>query len=155
MPFRRQPLCCGDVALPRGLVAPAEQEHDAVAALCVVDPVAGPMGQAKFPDPTTNALRVARVTVGQPVDPGQDPSPAFPVLQLAQPPVEVIGAEDLDHVSTLVDTSPLENPVEMQPTLHEAARSILHKRVIDAVRAMSAHQTDGRTVSRWLNAASC
>ena len=96
-------LGLGDVTLLASLVAAAEQEHHAVAALCVVDPLAGSVGQPKFQDPQGDRFHVPGIPMGEAIDPGQDSHPAVSVLQLAQPAVKVISSEDFDHTSTIVD----------------------------------------------------
>ena len=116
-------LSLGDVALLAGLVAAAEQEHYAVAALCVVDPVAGSLGQPKFQDPQADRLHVPGVAVGEAIDPGQDSHPGVSVLQLAQPAVKVIGSEDFDHASTIVDRRCLVQGVLERAELGMSVRS--------------------------------
>ena len=93
VPLGSELVRLGDVAALRRLVASAEQEQHAVAALCVVDPGTGSLGQPKFQDALTDRLDVAAAAVGEAVDPGQDPQASLSVLQLAQPPVEVVGAD--------------------------------------------------------------
>jgi len=73
VPLGSELVRLGDVALLRRLVASAEQEQHAVAALCVVDPGTGSLGQPKFQDALADRLDVAAAAVGEAVDPGQDP----------------------------------------------------------------------------------
>jgi hypothetical protein len=88
VPLGRELVRLGDVGLLCRLVASAQQEHHAVAALCVVDPVAGPVSQPKSQDALADRLEVAGVPWARRSTLEQDPQASLPVLQLAQPPVK-------------------------------------------------------------------
>ena len=50
-----------------------------------------------------NIEDVAEVAGAQTIETGQDPQTALPVLQPTQPTIEVLGGENLEHVSIIVD----------------------------------------------------
>jgi len=94
-----------DVLLLCGFVAATQQQDQTVAVLCEVDPVAGTGTQAQFEHALSDRLHITRIPVGEAIDPLQDPQPALPVLQLSEPTVEALAGVNLDHVSTITDTT--------------------------------------------------
>lgn len=68
-----------------------------------VDPVSGAEGETQLQDAATDRFRIAEVAGAQTIETGQDPQTALPVLQPTQPTIEVLGGENLEHVSIIVD----------------------------------------------------
>ena len=63
------------IAALRRLVTTAEKKHDAIATLCVVDPVARPVGQAELGNSLPHWFGVAGIAMREPIDPGDDSKP--------------------------------------------------------------------------------
>ena len=82
--------------------------HQLVATPREVDAVAGTERQTKLQDPTTHGFHVSEVPCCKAVESRQDPQAALAILEPTQPVIELLGRENLDHMSILVDSWPFQ-----------------------------------------------
>lgn len=97
--------CPGDVVGLAGLVAAAQQQDELIAPASQIDAISGAEGEAQLQDAATHRLHSTDVAASQPIETGHNPKASLPVLELAQPTIELLRGENLDQVSILVDTS--------------------------------------------------
>ena len=104
MPLLRVPSAgqlprLGDVVGLGGPVPAAQQQDHLLTSARQVDPVSGADGETQLQDAATDRFRIAEVAGAQTIETAQT---ALPVLQPTQPTIEVLGGENLEHVSIIV-----------------------------------------------------
>jgi hypothetical protein len=94
---RLMSLPCVRLAL-RPLVAAAQQDHDHLAALGVVNAITGAVVDTHFNDATTDRFCIARVSGREPEQAHVDASGRGAILQAAKPVGKFSGATNVRHV---------------------------------------------------------
>jgi hypothetical protein len=90
-----------NVFVLRTLVTAAKKHDQETASLGVIHPVSGAVVNLQLDDAFTDAARLARVAVCQPVQPIQDAETRLRVSQIGEPFLEDLGSKNLNHKAQL------------------------------------------------------
>jgi hypothetical protein len=90
-----------DIGLLRPLVAAAKQNHQNLAALHVVDAIAGAVIDAHLHDALPHGLAIPGIAIAKPVHTIGYPGPCSQVPQALKPRLELTGLPNFRHQTTV------------------------------------------------------